>query len=122
MARLGGTYAVFGTNDETYGIISNVEKNTSVEENELPRGDGEVYAVEQFKKVVSYSGTLRMIAVGGFDAGDVGSGSTFDCPDLGDALYIKSVTETKTGADWKEYAFEGTNWPYLGTLSTTTTV
>jgi len=121
MARLGGTYAVFGTSDESYGIVTNVEKSTTVEENPLPRGDGEIYAVQQFKKTVAYSGTLRLVAAGGPDADDVGSGSTFACPDLGDAIYIKTITQTKTGEDWQEYQFEGTAWPYLGTLSTTTT-
>lgn len=120
MARLGGTYAVFGTTTETYGIVTNVEKSTTVEENPLPRGDGEIYAVEQFKRVTSYSGTLRLIASGGPDFDDVGSGSTFSCPDLGDSIYIKTLTQTKTGEDWQEYQFEGTAWPYLGSLSTTT--
>jgi hypothetical protein len=121
MARLGGTYAIFGTNNEAYGIVTNVEKTKTVEENPLPRGDGEIYAVEQFKQVVAYTGTMRFTAAGGFDHSDVGSGSVFSCPDLGDNIYIKSVTQTKTGEDWEEYAFEGTNWPWLGSLSTTTT-
>ena len=121
MARLGGTYAVFGTNGETYGIIRNVEKTKTVEENPLPRGDGEVYAVEQFKIINAYSGELVLIAAGGPGFDDVGSGSTFNCPELGTAIYLKSLTQTKTAEDWQTYAFEGTDWPYLGTLSTTTT-
>ena len=120
MARLGGTYAVFGTNDESYGIIKNVDKNKTVEENELPRGDGEVYAVEQFKQKFEYSGELVLIATGGFDFSDVGSGDVFACPDLGDDIYMKSLVQTKTGEDWSSWRFEGSNWPYLGTLTTTT--
>jgi hypothetical protein len=121
MARLGGTFAVFGTDGETYGIVRSVEKNKTVEENPLPRGDGEVYAVEQFKEIFAYSGELVLIASGGPDFTDVGSGATFACPELDDAIYMKSLTLTETAEDWATYAFEGTSWPYLGTLVTTTT-
>ena len=121
MPRLGGTYAVFGTNDESYGIVKNVDKNKTVEENELPRGDGEVYAVEQFKSKFEYSGELVLVAAGGFDFDDVGSGVVFECPDLGDDIYMKSLVQTKTGEDWSSWRFEGSTWPYLGTLTTTTT-
>ena len=120
MARLGGAYAVFGTTDESYGIIRNVEKNKTVEENELPRGDGEVYAVEQYKAKFEYSGEYVAVAAGGLDYDDVGSGSVVSCPELDDSIYIREFAEVQTAEDWKVFRFTGSSWPHLGTLTTTT--
>jgi len=117
MARIGGTGPVYGTSDKTYGIFESHDKATSVEEIELQRGDGEIYAVEQTAKREAYTFEYTYVTSGGPDEDDVGSGTAIDMPETGETAYIKTITGRRQKGNFRVVSGEATDWPYLNALA-----
>jgi len=120
MARIGGAGPIFGTTDKTYGIFQSVDEATAVEEFPVPRGDGEVYAVEQFGKTIAYSFEYTYITTGGPDEDDVGTGVAVTLTNpkgVEKTAYVKSITDRASIGAMVVVSGEATNWPFLDTLS-----
>ena len=120
-ARIGESGPIFGTTDQSYGVIENVEATTEVNEEELTDGDGDIIAVDQHgkKTTCTFEYTYKTSADGP-DLTDVGTGTAINVPDGGtygipSTIYLRSATATRSKAPgYLTIRCEGTSWPSLG--------
>jgi hypothetical protein len=117
--RIGESGPIFGTIDETFAVLENIDTTTDVEETELMDGDLDVIAVDQHTKRQKLTAELTYKASGVPLAANVGSGALFDVnPTDSDleftSVYLKSVGAAKAKGEYKKVRVEGTFWPNLG--------
>lgn len=117
MARIGGTGPTWGTTDQAYGIFESYDRTVEVDNNELARGDGETYSVEQTHKVNTYNFEYTYVTAEGPDQDDVGTGTKITLPEFGEVCYVQSITDRYSKGDFHKVSGTGHDWPYLGTLS-----
>ena len=76
--RIGESAPIFGTIDELFAVLENINPVTDVEETELLDGDSDVIAVDQHTKRQKITAELTTKAAGFPLAANVGSGALFD--------------------------------------------
>lgn len=117
--RIGESGPIFGTIDELFAVLENIENVTDVEETELMDGDSDVIAVDQHTKRQKLTAELTYKASGVPLATNVGSGVLFDVNPTESGLeftevYLRSVSQGKAKGEYMKVRVEGTFWPFLG--------
>jgi len=112
--RLGDSNIAYGCTDETWGYVQNVKHDKGPAQAEAMQGDGEVVAVEFYDERQVVTGEYIYKSVTGDPWDVVGTDTTLTLTDVGVAIYITSVSASRTTGDWKKVSFEGTYYPSLG--------
>lgn len=114
--RLGNSRLVFGTTDETWGLVQSVSSEESVEEVEARDGCNNIVAVEQTNKMKRVTGTYLYMNqdLTNSPAGQVGTGTQITIKTSGDIIYISRATTDWSNGGWSQVSFDGAYYPNLG--------
>ncbi len=115
-AEVGESSLVFGSTDDTYGLIQNLSFNETTQETQASDADGDVVGAAFYGNLTEVSGTYLFKAALNSPAAHVGDGTavTLSDADSPGNIYVTSATTNKSNTEFKSIDFDGVFYPDLG--------
>jgi len=125
--QIGDGKLIFGTTDETYGLMDSIDFEVTAQVSEAMDGDGDIVNVEHFGKKTTCSASYIFKTTSPQDADEptqrVGTGvkvtlansPNFPAADKPGDLFVHRAKESFKKADWKVVDFDCTFYPSLST-------
>lgn len=113
---IGDSALVFGSTDETWGLIQNLSFAEAVQVTEAEDADGDVVGAAMWGNKTTVTGTYLFKSDTNAPTSLVGSATAVTLSD-GDSpgdIHITSATTNKDKNSFKSIDFEGTYYPNLG--------
>jgi|TARA_Y100000034_G_C6513717_1_gene220824 hypothetical protein len=112
---IGDSDLVFGSTDDTWGLIQNLSFTKSVQETRASDADGDVVGAALYGELVECTGTyLFKLDASSPENTAFGTAITLSDADSPGNIYINSTTVNKSNTEFKSIDFQGTYYPELG--------
>ncbi len=115
-AEIGESNLVFGTTDDTWGLIQNLSFSEASQVVEAMDADGDILGVAFHGNKTDVTGTYLFKATLNAPETHVGDGTaiTLSDSDSPGNIYISEATTNKTNSEFKSIDFTGSYYPTLG--------
>ncbi len=115
-AAIGESNLVFGTTDDTWGLIQNLTYSDTSQVTEAMDADGDILGAAFHGNRIDVSGTYLFKADLNSPLAHVGDGVaiTLSDADTPGSIFINSATNSVTNTEFKSIDFDGTFYPNLG--------